>query len=166
MLNATWYLTANNSHMYWDGARFWAAGLTVGTFNGWSLPSADPTCGFTYNCTTSQMGELYYRALGNAAGIRPPDQDLSLNLQSYLSNTGPFKNLDSYVYWSGTEYAPNPNFAWIFNTHYGYHDATRKSFHDSYYALAVRPGCAPWRCGPGGCRTGARVGSAAAVGSG
>ena len=80
VLDATWYLTANNTGMLWHYAKSWAAGLTVGTFSGWSLPSADPACGQAYNCTSSQMGELYYTALGNPAG-------------GPLSNTGPFKNL-------------------------------------------------------------------------
>ena len=124
VLDATWYLTANNSGLNWDAARSWAAGLTVGTFSGWSLPSADETCS-GYNCTTSQMGELYYTALGNAAG-------------GPLSNTGPFKNLQSYVYWSGTEYAPNPNDAWLFYPGTGFQDASTKGI--GLYALAVRPG--------------------------
>ena len=125
VLKATWYLTANNTGLIWDDAKSWAAGLTVGTFSGWSLPAADPACGVTYNCTNSQMGELYYTALGNPAG-------------GPLSNTGPFKNLQSYYYWSGTEYAPGPDGAWYFNTLNGYQNAFDE--HLDLYALAVRPG--------------------------
>ena len=125
VLDATWYLTANNTGLFWDDAKAWAAGLTVGTFSGWSLPSADPTCGFSVNCTNSQMGELYYTALGNVA-FGP------------LSNTGPFKNLQSYDYWSGTEYAPNPRGAWLFEANIGFQSAVGKI--DVLYALAVRPG--------------------------
>ena len=44
VLKATWYLTGNNAALNWDDARAWAAGLTVGTFSGWSLPSADEEC--------------------------------------------------------------------------------------------------------------------------
>ncbi len=40
VLDATWYLTANNSGLNWDDAKSWAAGLTVGTFSGWLLPLA------------------------------------------------------------------------------------------------------------------------------
>ena len=125
VLNATWYLTANNTNLNWDDAKSWSAGLTVGTFSGWSLPAADPTCGFAFNCTNSQMGELYYTALGNPAN-------------GPLTNTGPFKNLQSYYYWSGTEYAPNPGYAWGFYTNYGYQSANGKSL--DLYALAVRAG--------------------------
>ena len=125
VLKATWYLTANNSGLNWDAAKAWAAGLTVGTFSGWSLPSADPACGTIFGCTNSQMGELYYTALGNVA-FGP------------LSNTGPFKNLQSFVYWSGTEYAPFPIYAWYFVTYDGVQGAFHKVF--GLYALAVRPG--------------------------
>ena len=125
VLDATWYLTANNSGLVWDAAKAWASGLTVGTFSGWSLPSADPACGFAFNCTNSQMGELYYTALGNVAG-------------GPLLNTGPFKNLQSSVYWSGTEYAPDPDSVWRFGTGGGGQDVTSKD--DGLPALAVRPG--------------------------
>ena len=125
VLDATWYLTANNTGLNWDNAKSWAAGLTVGTFSGWSLPAADPGCGINYNCTGSQMGELYYTALGNAAG-------------GPLSNTGPFKNLQHVGYWSGTEYAPSPVAAWFFGTYNGFQSAVDK--HGHLYALAVRPG--------------------------
>ena len=125
VLDATWYLTGNNTGLTWDNAKSWAAGLTVGTFSGWSLPAADPACGFNFNCTASQMGELYYTALGNPAG-------------GSLSNTGPFKNLPSVLYWSGTEYAPNPDSAWFFDTLIGNQSAYAK--YTGIYALAVRPG--------------------------
>ena len=126
VLNTTWYLTGNNTRLIWDDAKSWAAGLMVGTFSGWSLPAADPGCVSTNNCTTSQMGELYYTALGNAAG-------------GSLSNTGPFKNLQSSAYWSGTEYAPNPTSAWGFYTSGGSQFINLKDDRHPY-ALAVRPG--------------------------
>ena len=125
VLDATWYLTGNNTGLNWDDAVSWASALTVGTFSGWSLPAADPVCGVAYNCTNSQMGELYHTALGNPA-FGP------------LSNTGPFKNLLSNYYWSGTEYAPSPGAAWNFSTLTGAQYAAGKHF--DLYALAVRPG--------------------------
>ena len=124
LLDATWYLTGNNSGLNWDDARSWAARLTVGTFGGWSLPVADETCA-GYNCTNGQMGELYYTALGNAA-LGP------------LTNTGPFKNLVSFDYWTGTENDPAPTTAWIFNPSDGFQFASAKRF--GLFALAIRPG--------------------------
>jgi hypothetical protein len=43
-----------------------------------------------------------------------------------------------YVYWSGTEYAPNPNNAWNFNTNDGNQNNDNKN--NELYAWAVRPG--------------------------
>ena len=124
VLDATWYLRANNTGLSWDAARSWASGLTLGTFSGWSLPAADPACGFNYNCTISQMGELYYTALGNPAG-------------GPLSNSGPFKNLKSSAYWSGTGFGPTP-YAWFSDTGTGNQLLAPKNY--VLYALAVRPG--------------------------
>jgi hypothetical protein len=41
-------------------------------------------------------------------------------------------------YWSGTEYANNPNNAWNFNTNNGNQNVNNKD--NNNYALAVRPG--------------------------
>ena len=41
-------------------------------------------------------------------------------------------------YWSGTEYANNPNNAWNFDTNDGNQNANNKD--NNNYALAVRPG--------------------------
>lgn len=46
--------------------------------------------------------------------------------------------LQSNDYWSGTEYAPNPNNAWNFNTNDGNQNNANKN--NALYALAVRPG--------------------------
>lgn len=124
VLDATWYLTGNNTGLNWNDARSWAAGLTVGAFSGWSLPSADEACE-GYFCTNSQMGELYWTALGSTQ-FQPPE------------NTGPFKNLQPHVYWSGTEYAPSPGDAWYFDTYYFHQYPVVKT--NLLYALAIRPG--------------------------
>ena len=47
-------------------------------------------------------------------------------------------NIQSSVYWSGTEYAPDPVDAWYFVTHYGGQSVDPKGL--SYYAWAVRSG--------------------------
>jgi hypothetical protein len=83
----SWLKNANTAGlMTWDQAVAWAASLNAGSgfagLTGWRLPNADPNCGSAYNCTTSEMGRLYYTALGNAAG-------------GQLTNTGPFTNLQA-----------------------------------------------------------------------
>ena len=47
-------------------------------------------------------------------------------------------NAGSYVYWSGTEYAPNTNNAWNFNTNDGNQNNDDKN--NEFFAWAVRPG--------------------------
>lgn len=42
------------------------------------------------------------------------------------------------LYWSGTEYAPNPNNAWNFNTDNGNQNNDNKD--NQNYGWAVRPG--------------------------
>jgi hypothetical protein len=44
----------------------------------------------------------------------------------------------SYAYWSGTEYAPDTNNAWNFNTNDGNQNNDNKN--NELFAVAVRPG--------------------------
>ena len=133
--NGTYTLTTadfdtTTGRMTWWGAQAWANNLTLGGVTGWSLPST-PIEDFGYNVTSSQMGDLFYNQLGVSAG------------SSIATSTNPnynlFPNVQSYVYWSGSEYAPYPYGAWLFGTTNGY------QYHDYYkpfqlYAWAVRPG--------------------------
>ena len=130
----TWLADANaaGAAMNWTDANNWAAGLTVDGIDGWRLadtlqPDANcsdqgPGFSYAYNCTGSEMGDLFYNALGNAAGA--------------LSNTGPFSNVQFDYYWSATEYdATN---AWRFNMGAGGQYSYYKS--SSNYAWAVQSG--------------------------
>jgi hypothetical protein len=123
-LDITWLRDANvNGAMHWGTAVAWAEGFSFAGYSDWRLPTSD-TCS-TYNCTGSEMGHLWYVELGNTAGA--------------LTNEGNFQNLQSYPYWSGAEYAPDPNGAWNFNFADGYQDSWYKN--DNFlYAMAVHPG--------------------------
>jgi hypothetical protein len=134
-LNITWLANANvNGLMTWNNAMTWASNLSYYdsvrnvTYTDWRLPTSD-TC-FGLNCTGSEMGHLFYTELGGTAG------------SSILSSTDPdlalFTNVQSYFYWSGTEYAPFTLNAWTFLFGGGYQDANDKS--NDLYAWAVRPG--------------------------
>jgi hypothetical protein len=127
----SWLKDANAGGLKtWDQAVAWAESLNSGSgfagLTGWRLPNADPACGINYNCTNSEMGHLYYTELRNTAG----------GAGGSLTNTGPFINLQASFYWSGTEYAPNS--AWYFLFNFGYQNAHDKGY--SNYAWAVRPG--------------------------
>lgn len=99
--NLTWLADANaamtsgydaDGRMNWQQSMDWAAGLTVGGVDGWRLPDSD-TCLY-YDCTGSEMGNLYYNVLGNTSGSG-----------SLRTNDGPFSNIQNYsYYWSATEY--------------------------------------------------------------
>ena len=127
--NLTWLSNANiNGLMTWSAANTWAAGLVVDGVSGWSLPTSDTCSG--YNCTGSQMGNLFYNALGGTAG-----QSITT---THTSNYNLFSNFRSDFYWSGTEYAPNTGYAWDFFFYDGNQSANGK--YSNMYALAVRPG--------------------------
>ena len=89
----------------------WAPSLTVDGFTDWRLPSAfnqdgSGPCGPAFNCMGSEMGHLFYDELGGTAVssiLASGDPDLAL-----------FSNIQADVYWSGTEFAPDPRNAWFF----------------------------------------------------
>lgn len=143
--NLTWLADANaNGQMTWSNANSWAAGLSVTgyvggtqkTVSGWGLPTMAGTSCSGYNCTGSEMGHLYYDTLGNLGYC-----DTSGNCPQTgwgLKHTGPFSNVQSYLYWSATEYAPNTGYAWYFDFGFGIQGFDDKT--NSQYAWAVRAG--------------------------
>ena len=154
----TW-LDYSKSVNNWAYQKAWAAGLGASltvTLNpgyrtsidwetGWRLPDTvdggyswgyDGTTAAGYNITTSEMGHLYYTELGNKGfyatdGTNPQDG-------WGLNNTGDFDNLLASWYWSGTEYADNPDPTWGFDMNGGYQDDGYE--HGDEYGLAVRSG--------------------------
>ena len=54
------------------------------------------------------------------------------------NNVGLIQNLQAYVYWSGTEFAPDTRGAWLFHANVGNQFAGGKV--SAAYAWAVRPG--------------------------
>ena len=124
--------------MTWDQAVVWAASLNSGSgyagLTGWRLPTTiqpDSTCSgqsgyasYGDNCTGSEMGHLFYVALGNTSGS--------------LTNTGPFNNLQLSC-WSATTYLGDAAFAWDFNFNFGFQEINDKTT-NFYSAWAVRSG--------------------------
>lgn len=118
-----------DGRMSWGGALHWIAAMNTANYlgyNGWRLPTVTDTgtsgcnfaysgtdCGFNVNTATGEMAHMFYTTLGdkafyNTSGVAPQS--------GYgLSNTGPFSNLQSYIYWSATEYVPDTNNAWVFS---------------------------------------------------
>jgi len=147
-LDITWLADANagagssfdngssttDGRMTWQNANDWAASLTVGGFTDWRLPTAlnsdgsGPCVGL--NCTGSEMGHLFYSELGGVA-FTPigATHNGSFNL---------FTNVQSNVYWSATEFAPNPSGAWGFRFDGGVQGTVGKD--GNLFAWAVRSG--------------------------
>ena len=133
----------NPAGMSWATANSWIAGMNAANYlgyNNWALPTTlqpDTTCSIQgggsssgFGCTGSQMGNLFYNALGGVAG--------SSITTTHNANYNLFSNVQSDIYWSGTEYALSTKGAWDFDFYSGLQDVPLKD--NIFYALAVRPG--------------------------
>ena len=110
--NLLWLYDWNSSgQKNWGNAKLWAAGLTVGgaTAGDWRLPEI------------GEYADLWTDVGSSRSGLQSK-----------------FTGVQSYDYWSGTEYAPNPSSAWYFYTLGGPQYAFGKS--NALSAVAVRPG--------------------------
>lgn len=166
-LNVTWLADANYAQtsdydadglMTWNEATAWVTGLAYYdsvrgvTYSDWRLPSTtdlgSPACNFAYvgtNCGYNikykgEMAHLFYDELGNVAIY---DETGHSRFGWNLSNIGPFKNLQEYGYWSGTEYwissdPPLPISSWVFTFDAGGQYLNEKT--NGLFALAVRDG--------------------------
>ena len=140
--------------MDWDTATAWAAGLNYGGYSDWRLPTIvdngndgcnwgynGTDCGYNVDTSGSELAYMWYDILGNMAysdtsGSAPQP---GWGLTSTGADGVSFQNLQSDVYWSGTEYAPTTSYyAWLFNTRYGNQSYYYKS--NEFYAWVVRSG--------------------------
>ena len=149
----------DDGRMSWETAQAWIAAMNAASFlgGGWRLPltvQPDPTCGsqfdagtpypvqgWGYNCTGSELGDLFYNKLGGRAGqtVLDPSGDSHEEIENlYLFE---FRSIKSDVYWSGTEAAPYPTDAWAFLTEGGYQSISGKG--DRWFAWPVRPVVVP-----------------------
>lgn len=151
--------------MNWSSAKAWASGLDYYdsvrqvSYTDWRLPTVTPigssfTYDFRYDGTSdrgygitspnSELAHLWSVSLGNL-GACQPDSDASTTgciSQSGggLQNSGPFDNLQGYLYWSGSDYNPViPNsWGWVFHASVGAQEGIRDYF--EIYAWPVRDG--------------------------
>ena len=153
--------------MDWTTATTWAANLNYNGLTGWRLASNSPVNGssfdFTYavdgttdrgqniTSTHSELSYMYYVNLGlkgynDTAGNIQSDYGIFGNGTTNgvddsnwrQNNVGLVRNLQSYVYWSGSEYPTVPGFALILQYLNGYQAFIIKDAQLS--AWAVRPG--------------------------
>jgi hypothetical protein len=146
--NSVVWLDYTNARANWAAQNSWAAGLdgalaynidpmyaVTWDEDYWRLTtSAGANPGSGYNQTTSEMGHLYYEELGL---LSYPDRGNIPVTDAELNATN-FDNLTASWYWSGTEYAFDPNAALYFGMHSGNQVIFTKSFKG--YGLALRSG--------------------------
>ena len=135
VLDVTWAQNANiNDLMDWSTAVAWADGYSqthsvYGTFDDWRLADMDVNGDDTIvNCSSASEALCRDNELGY------------LFYQNGITSSAPglFTNVQSNPYWSGTEYAPVTDGAWVFNFSIGFQSNGFKD--SSIYALAVRSG--------------------------
>lgn len=158
------WLDYTNSRTSWFSQVEWAAGLnkqgvlTINLDTGvsvtwegdWRLPKtvdSGRTFGYDgattagFNITTSELGYLYYKSLGNLGYYDTkgnqgtgwyPDSPWG------LQNKGPFANLEAGNYWSGTDYSLLKTHAWAFSTAFGEQSCTSFKGSYPYMGIAVR----------------------------
>jgi len=146
--------------MNWDAAKLWADNLSYGGYSDWRLPTLnahDTSCNnvldnggrfpnhfFGYNCTGGELSGLFVTDLGynnntvDFSNMDPGRLITSDDTAEQIANLALFRNVQSSVYWSGVEAAPNQNTAWLFGTSYGFQIFEYKN--SELYAVAVRPG--------------------------
>lgn len=112
-----------DGRMSWASAAAWAEALVWGGVDDWRLPTTAPCFGF--GCRAGEIGGLWYDTLGNVAG------------QS-MAARGPFQNLASAPYWTGSTSGGTPSQAWYFNTLGGSQNLFPLSA--QAHAVAVRQG--------------------------
>ena len=157
---------AAGTTMTWTNANAWAGELDVNGITGWRLPTVTPVNGTSFNLTlstdgstdrgtattttdgtdggwrdgsgnpVSEMGHMFYVTLGNRGGCDPTQPWCSGQSGSGLSNTGPFSNVQSLSYWSGS--ALGSSSAWDFRFGNGFQDNVGKT--SDLFAWAVRSG--------------------------
>ena len=126
----------SNGEMTWWGAMAWAEWLGLTGYGGaddwglWSALNSDGTgpC-VLFDCSDSDLGHLFYDEGGRSAGD-------AINDSAAL--TAVFANIQDFIYWSRTEYAPDPDVAWLFVTASGFQFYDERD--DQFYGWAVRPG--------------------------
>ena len=146
---------STNGRMTWGAALHWIDAMNAANYLGyddWRLPTlnaSDTTCSDNFDpgsgfplqyggtgCTGGELSHLLVADLGNKAIESVLNQ--AGDTAEQIANLALFTNLQSNVYWSGLEYAPNTSGAWYFDATVGYQNLNYKYY--DFYAWAVRPG--------------------------
>jgi hypothetical protein len=145
VLDITWVANAGLSNDELGGSKTWqelvdwAENLVYAGYDDWRLASMSTSAATdsVHNCSSgtedaciASGNELGYMFNFNITGDFPKAGDKTVG---DVELTG-IQN----AYWSGTEYAPSPGYAWVFNANFGFQYNVSKV--SQYYGWAVRPG--------------------------
>jgi hypothetical protein len=136
VLNVTWLQDANYAYTSghapggrktWQEAKQWAENLSYGGFTDWRLPSVRPRngsyfdygkgsnetsgltdLGFNIAGPHSELGYMFYTNLGNTGQYTTSGQ-VHPDFNPNEVKSGPFLNLMSGFYWTGTPYDYSPD---------------------------------------------------------
>lgn len=150
-LNVTWYdYSHGDGILSFQDQKSWVDSLEVTvrdkTITGWRLPTTsgqvwsygyDGSTSAGLNIATSEMGSLYYSALGKVGAY-----DISgnyLNPAAWMNSSFlPFTNLKSGMYFSATPDPRNPTSHYMFSFYSGYQFSLDST--SGAYAMAVHDG--------------------------
>lgn len=144
----------SDGRMTWSESMGWIAKLNASNYaghNDWRLATTNTTassnCNESYNpgggyavqyfgafCSGSEMGHLFYEALGGKDGESVLNQ--TGDSADEKANLALFKNVQADFYWSATTYPPISDYAWGFYTLFGGQYLNDRK--DLNFALAVR----------------------------
>lgn len=141
VLGVTWLADANlgagsafddgndsDGRMQWQNAVDWAAALSVGGITGWRLASMD----------VDGDGEVVDCSVSSATLCRDNEYGHLFHQQGIDSlNSGPFENVGTARYWSGTEAESD---AWLFDFTFGSGNQITASRNTNLLAWAVYDG--------------------------
>ena len=157
-------ICTDNGILNWFEAEAWMAVLNTQSYlghNDWRqplTPQPDLTCErvfgagnyHSYNCRGSELGHLFNASAPAGLG-NPNDAGTGTGLDGSsgtvgtecapicFTQTGPFDNAQSFAYWSGSEFAPNPDLAWDFRSLSGIQFIDGKDF-NNFFVWPVRSG--------------------------
>lgn len=125
-------------------ANAWLSGLTVGGVSGWRLPETIDVgndgatytniyqgVDYGYNITThSELSNMFYNVLGNLAAYDTSGNPTACFGTGCFLNTGPFSNIQSGFYQSGTQFGSDTLRIWglYADGAQDYHYKTQSSF--------------------------------------
>ncbi|MCV6613746.1 MAG: DUF1566 domain-containing protein, partial [Cellvibrionaceae bacterium] len=139
----------------WFEAEAWVALLNDRAYLGysdWRQPATvqpDTTCSYNfdpgdgsrmysrYRCAGSELGHLFYSTAPQGLG-NPNDLDdnclqgVASAPDHCLDSDASFTNIEPYIYWSGSDFSPNRDYAWDFNFADGFQEFDNKDVYESY----------------------------------